>query len=326
MTMESMIATLPTQYRWASELTIPEIPEAKSIVVCGMGGSGIGGDVVAAIAEGPVFVNKDYGLPGWVEALPTPLVVAVSYSGNTEETLSAVEAAHDWGVPVVVVSSGGLLSDQAASEGWPLVTVPGGLQPRAAFGYLGGAVLRLVERAGLLSETGLSEAATVTGELLGTDLDGPGRHLADDLADGLAGKLTVIAAAGITSVAAYRWKTQINENAKSPAFVTRLPEGDHNEIEGWSTLPMIRTVGVVLLRDPSERPRVAARFGPTARLVSEGATVVGEVWAQGSSPFARIASLAVVGDLVSLRLARNAGIDPIEVEAIERFKKTLGEP
>jgi glucose/mannose-6-phosphate isomerase len=326
--MESMIQTLPDQYRWAAELAVPDIPAAGCVIACGMGGSGIGGDVAAAVAEGPMFVHKGYGIPDWVTALPNPLIVAVSYSGNTEETLSAVDAARTQGLPVAAVSSGGRLSELAADERWPIVQVPGGLQPRAAFGYLTGAVVRIVQGAGLLSKTGLAEASMVADQLLGKDLDGPGRHLADDLAEGLAGKIAFIAGSGIASVAAYRWKTQINENAKSPAFVTQLPEGDHNEIEGWSTLgsAMRRTVGVVTLRDEDAPPRVAARFEPTTRLLSEGATIVGEVWAQGSSPLARIASLAVVGDLVSLRLARNAGVDPVEVEAIERFKRTLGEP
>jgi glucose/mannose-6-phosphate isomerase len=324
MTMEAMIQSLPEQYRWAAELTPPPVPASGSALVCGMGGSGISGDVAAAVAGTPVFVHKGYGIPVWASAL-SPLVVAVSYSGNTEETLSAAEAALAAGLAVAVVTTGGALSRLAAERGWPSVEIPAGLQPRAAFGYLTGGVVRILEAAGLVREPGLQEAATVTDELLGSELDGPGRRLADDLADGLAGKVTLVAGSGITSVAAYRWKTQINENAKTPAFVLRLPEADHNEIEGWSTLTLRRAVGLITLRDAFEPASVAARFEPTADLLSEGSTVVGEVWAQGSSPLARIASLAVVGDLVSLRLARNAGVDPVGVEAIERLKRTLGE-
>ncbi|HZJ47831.1 MAG TPA: SIS domain-containing protein, partial [Acidimicrobiia bacterium] len=253
--------------------------------------------------------------------------VAVSYSGNTEETLSAVEAARGAGLSIAAVSSGGELSRLAQEHGWPLIAVPGGLQPRAAFGYLTGAVMRILEGAGLVDDAGLSEAATVTDELLGADLDGPGRHLADDLADGLTGRITLVVASLPASVAAYRWKTQINENAKAPAFTTTIPETDHNEIVGWSTLgsAIRRTVGVIALRDEHEPAPVAARFEPTLDFLSGGATFVGEVWAQGEHPLARIASLSVIGDMVSLRLARNAAVDPIPVDAIERLKKTLGE-
>jgi glucose/mannose-6-phosphate isomerase len=325
--MESMIESLPDQYRWAAGLRVPEVPGATSAIVCGMGGSGISGDVAAAIADGPVLVHKDYGLPSWAPSLPEPILVAVSYSGNTEETLSAVESARAAGLPVAAVSSGGQLSEIAADEGWPLIQVPGGLQPRAAFGYLAGAVVRLLEGAGLAHDVGLDEAAAVAGTLLGKHLDGPGRRLADDLAEGLAGKVTVVLGSGLTAVAAARWKTQINENAKSPAFVSVLPEADHNEVEGWTTLgsALRRTVGLVMLRDENEHGRVRARFEPTAQLLGEGASVVGEVWAQGSSRLARLTSLTAIGDLVSLRLARTAGIDPVAVDAIQQLKQTLGE-
>lgn len=325
--MESMIATLPDQFRWAAGLETPDVPAAASALVCGMGGSGISGDVAGAIADGPVFVHKNYGLPAWASTLPDPIIVAVSYSGNTEETLSAVRAARVEGLRVVAVSGGGALSELAAEKGWPIVQVPGGLQPRAAFGYLAGAVARVLEGAGIVTETGLEEASAVTATLLGESLKGPGRLLADDLADGLAGKVTVVLGSRHTAVAASRWKTQINENAKSPAFVSLLPEADHNEVEAWTTLgtALRRTVGVVTLRDESEHPRVRARFEPTIELVGEGATVVGEVWSQGTTRLARLASLAVIGDLVSLRLARTAGVDPVSVDAIQELKRTLGE-
>ncbi|MFZ0493380.1 MAG: bifunctional phosphoglucose/phosphomannose isomerase [Acidimicrobiia bacterium] len=322
-----MIETLPGQYRWAAELAQAEVPAARSALICGMGGSGISGDVAAAVATGPVFVHKDFGLPPWAPSLPESIVVAVSYSGNTEETLSAVESARAAGLPVAAVSSGGRLSQLATDGGWPLIRVPGGLQPRAAFGYLAGAVVRLIEGAGLAHDVGLDEAASITATLLGDGLRGPGRRLADDLAEELAGRIAVIMGSGLTAVAAYRWKTQINENAKSPAFVSLLPEADHNEVEGWTTLgtALRRTVGVVMLRDDSEPESVGARFRPTSRLLGEGATIVGEVWAQGTSRLARLASLAAIGDLVSLRLARIAGVDPVAVDAIQQLKQTLGE-
>lgn len=326
MTMEEMIRTLPGQYRWAHDIEVPSVPASQTVLVCGMGGSGIAGDVAAAAAGG-VFTHKSYGLPAWTAAM-RPLVVAVSYSGNTEETLSSTSEAVREGLQVVAVSTGGRLEAEAAEHGWPFVRIPEGLQPRAAFGYLAGTALRIVQAVGLMEEPGLEEAAVIVDELLGHDLDGPGVHLAEDLADGLSGKLAVVlGGTGPSAVAAYRWKTQINENAKSPAYVACLPEADHNDIVGWSTLGSItrRLVGVVALRDGLDDPRLARRFEPTLRAIREDVSVIGEVWAQGHSPMARIAGLAAVGDLVSVAIARNAGVDPIPVEPIETLKRTLSQ-
>ncbi len=323
-----MLETLAAQYRWAATLSPPDVPRSSAVLMAGMGGSGIAGDVAAAVAnDAPVFVHKGYGLPRWAARL-RPLVIAVSYSGNTEETRSVVDDALEAGLDVAVVAGGGQLGVLAAERDLPRVLVPTGLQPRAAFGYLSGATLRLIEAAGLVDDTGLEETATIVTTLLGEAMDGPAVPLADDLAEALSGRIAlVLAGQGVPAVAAYRWKTQINENAKAPAFRSVLPEADHNEIVGWSTWGSATRnwVGVVTLRDRHESSRLAARFAPTLEQLERGASVAGEVWAQGDSPLARLASLAVVGDLVSLALARDAGVDPVPVDAIEALKRRLTE-
>lgn len=323
-----MLETLVDQYRWAAAITPPEVPSRSAVLIAGMGGSGISGDVAAAVAsDTPVFVHKGYRLPRWAARL-RPLVIGVSYSGNTEETRSVVDDALEAGLDVAVVAGGGRLGALAVERDLPNIPVPTGLQPRAAFGYLSGAVLRLLEAAGYVAETGLDEAATVVSTLLGTAMDGPAVALADDLAGALRGRIVVVLAGqGVPAVAAYRWKTQINENAKASAFHSVLPEADHNEIVGWSTWGSATRnwVGVVALRDRHEPDHLAARFDPTLEQLAQGASVAGEVWAQGSSPLAHLASLAVVGDLVSLALARDAGVDPVPVEAIETLKQRLTE-
>ncbi len=332
MAMRSMIAGLPAQLRWAAGLDLPEVSTSDgTVVVAGMGGSGVSGDLVAPIAAAAgtlVHVHKGYELPGWSEAV-RPLLVAVSYSGNTEETISAVRAAEELGLAVAVVTTGGSLGELAASRDWPTLSVPGGLQPRAAVGYLFGAVMRVLEAAGVVPDAvaDLTEAADVAEELIGADGHGPGAQLADDLAEALVGRVAVIyGSPGPAAPAALRWKTQINENAKSPAYHGLVPELDHNEIVGWEGFPELgrRHLGLVLLRDHGETLQVGRRFALTARLISDRVAVVGEVWSHGESLAARMLSLGAVGDLVSLAMAEKAGVDPVTVTVLDTFKREIG--
>ncbi|MGH9166545.1 MAG: bifunctional phosphoglucose/phosphomannose isomerase [Acidimicrobiia bacterium] len=319
---------LPEQLRWAVALEVGEVPRAGSALVIGMGGSGISGDFAAQAADRGgrlVDVHKGYGLPGRA-AVQRPLVVAVSYSGDTEETLSGVEEARELGLPVTAISTGGELSRLAERHGWPWVSAPGGLQPRAAVGYLTGAVLRVLAAGGVLPDQRpvLVEAAALLDELLGPDEDGAAVELAGDLAEGLAGKVPVIyGGRGVAEVAAQRWKTQFNENAKIPAFWAVLPELDHNEIEGWAWSPA--RFGLVFLRDWDDDPRLGRRFELTAEALGGQPPLVGEVWAQGEGIVARMLSLAVVGDLTSVLMAELAGVDPDRVDVLEGIKRRMGE-
>lgn len=329
--MREAVAGLSGQLRWGVELDVPPLPPARRVLVCGMGGSGISGDFgreLAASEGRQVEVHKGYGLPGWAVGDDELLVVAVSYSGATEETLSAVDAALERGMRVATVSSGGTLASVATERGLPHVTVPGGLQPRAALGFLFSAVTRLLASAGMVADVRpqLSEAAEVWDGLAGADpAAGP---LAADLADALDGRAAVVyGSTGITAPAAQRWKTQINENAKWPAWWGLFPELDHNEIVGWTGLADLtrRRVGIVVLRDEAEHPRVASRVRLTRELTDADVAWVGDVWSQGASPSARMMSMVAVGDLVSLALAERAGVDPMPVDVIEDLKRGLTE-
>jgi len=330
--MRELIASLPDQLRWAAGLDTPPIERASEALVIGMGGSGIAGGIAAVVAEGcggRVGVHKSYGVPGWARDA-RPLVVAVSHSGDTEETLEGMEAAAALGLAVAVVTTGGKAAGMAAERGWPAVVVPPGPQPRAAVGYLSGGVLRVLESAGVLDPqaAALRESAEVVERLLGVG-DGPGVVLAEDLADALAGRVTVVYGGhGVGAVAANRWKTQINENGKAPAWWSVLPELDHNEVVGWSAAPELgrRHIGVVFLHDRDEHPKVAARSRATRRLMEDLTSIAGEVHAQGSGIPARIFSLVVVGDLVSVGIAERAGVDPMPVDAIDELKRSLEGP
>jgi glucose/mannose-6-phosphate isomerase len=325
--MQRMVATWGEQLRWAGQLAWPAGPSLDQVLICGMGGSGISGDFAAAVCPKPVRVHKAYGLPAWATVSRAP-VLAVSYSGNTEETLSAVEAARAAGLRLAAVGSGGRLLELARSEGWPFVEVPIGLQPRAALGYLLGGVLSLLGGWGLssINVNHLNAAAEVADSIV--EKTSPASHEVSNLAGNLQDRIVgVYGSEGLVAPAAQRWKTQINENAKWPAWWSLFPELDHNEVVAWSSLSHITRdrVAVVALRDRDEGPRVAARVRITASVVDRDVSWAGEVWSRGEHPLERIVSLAVMGDLVSLELARLAGVDPVPVDAIEELKQKLAE-
>lgn len=321
--MREMIAGLPGQFAWVVDGTPDATPvPGADVVVVGMGGSGIAGDAARVVApERRIDVVKAYRLPTWVAAA-RPVVVAVSYSGETEETRSALAEAQGLGLPTMTITSSGPLGGEVGH-----LTVPGGLQPRAAFGFLIGGLLRLLHAAGLIHDPrpALEETADLVGMLLGADLGGPAGALAHDLADALLGRLPfVYGSPGVSGVAAYRWKTQVNENAKLPAASGLLPELDHNELAGWRGSDQERRIGIVHLRDRDEHPQVVRRFAETASLT--GGATVGEVVSQGSSRLARLLSLTTVGDLVSLFLAERDAVDPVEVDVLIELKRRLKEP
>ena len=328
--MWTMIDTLPGQYRWAAELAIPPIAAASTVLVCGMGGSGISGDLVqtvAAVDGVDIRVHKDYGLPAWARAV-RPLVIAVSYSGNTAETLSSIEVAIELGLPVAIVTTGGELSRVAEAERYPVVVIPDGLQPRAALGYLAGAVLRLAASATPIHAPVpmLMEAAETIADLLGVDHLGEAHVRAREIAARLEGRLPVIwGSTGPTASVAQRWAKQLNENAKLPAYFSMVPELCHNELVPWafSRNEFRESTGIVLLRDCGERPEIARRFELMADLIGDNASVVGEVWTVGESVLARIATGALIGDLVSVYLAESTGVDPIPVDVLTELKNRL---
>jgi glucose/mannose-6-phosphate isomerase len=255
-----------------------------------------------------------------------PLVLAISFSGDTEETLTAVAEAEAAGLDLAVVSTGGTITAWAQDRGVPVVAVPVGPQPRAAIGWLLGSAARVAEAAGVLRNvrSELVEAADVVAEMC----SGPGWALAADIGEALAGRMTgIYGSDGLTAAVAGRWKTQINENAKAPAWSSVFPELDHNEIEAWTGVPDLaqRAVGLVVLRDVDEPAPIERRIRVTREVTRDDVAWVGEVWSQGTSVLARMMSLTVVGDMVSVALAEALGVDPMPVDAIQDLKLRLKE-
>jgi glucose/mannose-6-phosphate isomerase len=299
------------------------------LVVAGMGGSGIGGRlaraVIGARAERPLAMAGGYALPSWVG--PDTLVLCASYSGATEETLACYEQARARGAQRMVATTGGPLAELAREDGAPVIPLPGGFQPRAAVGYALVSALEAAAACGAApSLRDEVEAAAALAERLAAEWgpDAPGDAAPKALAQRLVGTVPVIAGTELTADVAYRWKTQLNENAEVPAFASALPELDHNEIVGWAAARDLGPFAAVFLEDPAEPARSLRRIELTARAAEAGAAVVERVRARGGTAAERVVSLVLLGDLVSLYLAVLRGADPGAVRAIDELKAGLG--
>ena len=301
---------------------VPAVDPPGDLIVCGMGGSAIGGDLAAAVlgdrALRPVRTVRDYVLPPGLG--PENLVLAASYSGDTEETLACFEAAGEVGTPRVALTTGGKLAEAARAAGVPVIGVPSGMQPRAAVVYMVVGALGCAAASG--AAPSLHEEIEAGAELL--------RRLAEAaledeshpkrLARDLHGRIPVFYGAGATAAVAYRWKAQVNENDKRPAFAAVLPEADHNEICAWERPG---DLAAVFLEEPGQDPRVRRRIEVTAELIEAAGAPVHRVEATGETPFERVMSLVLLGDLTSVYLASLDGIDPTPVDAIEQLKAKL---
>ena len=308
---------------------LPDRETVENVVVLGMGGSGIVGDVLAATAGPfmavPVVTVKSYTLPAFVGE--ASLVFAVSFSGDTEETIEAATEAAVQGARVIVVTAGGELAKLAAAWGAPLVAVPDTIpQPRAALGAL--AVPPLV----ILEEIGLFPGASQWIDLAVEHLRRRRHELAAD--DGPAAEVArrigrtiplVHASGALGAAAAERWKTQVNENAKAPAFASVQPELSHNEVQGWGQHGDVtrQVLSVVMLRHDAEHPQVMRRFELVSELLREIVAGIVEVRATGEGELAQLSDLALFGDYVSLHMAANEGIDPGPVPTLAEIKQQL---
>ncbi len=287
---------------------------AAGLAICGMGGSGVGALLAAGIvgdrAAVPIVSVRDYALPGWIGADWT--VLLSSYSGGTEETLACWDAAAH--ARRLVVTTGGELAERAQAEGVPVIDVPPGFQPRAAVGYATVVAVEVAAIAGVVDS--LRDEVAAAAAFLRDEL-GSLEDEARELAAAIGASIPVVAGAGLTVPAAYRWKCQVNENANRAAFWSELPELDHNEIEGWRDRSAITPV---FLEDPVEtHARVRLRFDLTADIVG-GAH---RVRARGTTRAERLLSLVLLGDLVSLHLALDDGTDPVEIPALIDLKSRL---
>ena len=304
--------------------------DADAVVVLGMGGSGVAGDVIRALYSDtvavPIVASKGYAIPAFCG--PRTLVLSVSYSGETEETLAATQTASERGCRVVSMSAGGALAKLAEEEGRPHVAIPAdAVMPRAALGYLVGACIGVLEAAGTIPEAGNEIAEAVTfAQRFAAGLE-PERLTDDNMAKATAARIhgrtpVIWGSEGLAEAAAVRWKAQLNENAKVPAFHATLPELDHNDVEGWTDGIGAGFVAVVL-RHADEHPRIAARVGITRALVGTAGLEVHDVRASGTSKLQQLLSLVLLGDFASVYLAILRGVDPTPVPVLSELKERL---
>jgi glucose/mannose-6-phosphate isomerase len=310
---------------WRVETAAIQPFEASALVVCGMGGSGIGGSLAAAAfgdrLSRPIAVVRDYELASWMT--PEVAVLCMSYSGNTEETLACFEAAEALGARRVAATTGGALAAAARAAGVPVIGIPSGLQPRAAVGYMFAIAAEV--------------AATIqAAEPIRTEIDAAAAWLSErsdalvarsaEIAGSLGESAPTVYGCDLTVPVAYRWKTQINENAKRHAFTHELPELDHNEIVAWDPGTEGGAFSAVFLEDSDQHPRERQRAELTTKLIEPSAKSVLRVEMEGPNRTARMLWGVMLGDLVSLHLAAARGVDPSPIAMIERLKDELGRP
>jgi glucose/mannose-6-phosphate isomerase len=324
--MLDAVKALPEHLRdalWRIESARAQTMEAPAALVCGMGGSAIGGDLAAAALADrltkPMLVSRGYELPAWAPA--GSAVLCSSYSGDTEETLACYAGAEALGAQRLVATTGGELAEAARRDGVPVIGLPAGLQPRAAVGYMFcvAAELAALALAGPRIHTEIDATASHLGEAVGAAQD-----RAKEIATQIGDALPVIYGSDLTAPVAYRWKTQVNENGKLPAFSAVLPEADHNDLQGWSGAE--GRLAAILIEDRDQHPRERRRFELTAKAIEPHAAAVIRLETEGETRTDRILHAVMLGDLVSIELAGAHGVDPLPVEGIEAFKRELGRP
>ncbi len=302
----------------------------QNIVLCGLGGSAIGGDLLKSYLGGelkiPFIVNRHYVLPGFVNK--NSLVIISSYSGNTEETTTAFKEALKRRARVLCISSGGEVESLAKKRKIALIRIPGGLPPRAALGYSFFPLLITLGKLGLTKNKGkeIREALALlkqkSDEYSNPDQES---NKAFQLAEQLRGRIGVVySSTERFDAVATRWRGQMAENGKSLMFGHVLPEMNHNELVGWNVLKeQMREMQVFFLRDKDDHARVKVRMDITQGIIAEYTSRVTEVWSEGTSLLTRMFSLVYLGDWVSYYLAILHGVDPTPVRVIDLLKEEL---
>jgi glucose/mannose-6-phosphate isomerase len=333
--MLARIRELPEQCRraWRQAMDFdlpPGYDTVDKVVILGMGGSAIGGDLVKDIIEAeagvPVIVHRGYGLPAFVDG--RTLIITSSYSGNTEETLSGFEPSLKTGARVLAVTTGGRVKEMAEANGVPVFKIDYAAQPRAALGFSFVPTLGILQKLGFIADKASDLAETVDVlETLVTKLDEKSPQVsnpAKQLAHHLHGKLAVVYGAGILAGAAHRWKTQLNENGKAWAFYEVFPELNHNATVGYPfPTELIDKIRVVLLRSALFSERIKLRYEVTCELLGRAGVGYDFVDGVGESPLSQMMSAVMTGDFTSYYLAVLNRVDPTPVEAISYLKDRL---
>lgn len=308
--------------------TICDSSEIDNVVVSGMGGSALGALFIKSwlSLDVPFEVVRDYSLPGYVGA--RTLLIASSFSGNTEETLFCLDQAEQNGAKIVCIANGGKLEERARESGHVFIKLPDCPQPRFAAFYSFKAMTAVLVASGLVSDDTLDEISKA-GTFLETEtkkftrdvatIDNPAKKLALEI----MGKSPVIYSGALLSSASYKWKISFNENAKNVAWCGIYPEFNHNEFIGWSSHPNDKPYAVIDLRSSFDNPQVTKRFEISDRLLSGQRPKAYIVNAVGNTELEQLVWVITFGDFVTLYVAMLNEVDPTPVDLVERMKKEL---
>ena len=306
--------------------------DIHNVVVAGMGGSAIGGDVAKLLCKNelkvPMLISRNYTLPGWVNE--NTLVICSSYSGNTEETLAAFEHARVKGAQIVGISTGGTLSEKMAEFELDLVTIPGGLQPRAALAFSLVPMLFLMKQTGLIGSETMDQLPGAA-SFIASIRDGYGKQSENNPTYSLAQRIyktipVIYGETDATGTLAVRFKGQLNENAKMLAYCNELPEMNHNEIVGFkNNQDILNHISIIWLKDEKDHPRTAVRQESSQEIIDDLCANHEVVSAVGDSVATRFLHLIHYGDWVSYWCAILHQTDPTPVKKIDRLKAILSE-
>ena len=323
--MNQLVAEFPAQMQEALDIAttfnLETTPDFQNVVICGLGGSGIGATILSQLigSEGdkPIIVSKDYTIPAFVNKLS--VVIACSYSGNTEETLEALDASMESGAQIMCITSGGKLLEMAKENAWPHIQIPGGYPPRSAFGFSSVQLFKLAECLGLVSSNWKKEM-TLAMELIQRDQEAISKN-AEVLAEQLVGKLPVIYSSNWLEGVGTRWRQQINENAKMLCWHHYYPEMNHNELVGWRNND--EKLAVLMLKSNLDHSRVAKRMELSETIYRKYTPNAHLIEAKGSTPIEQAIYLIHFGDWMSVHLADFRESDSTEVKVIDWLKGEL---
>jgi len=316
--LEEFYKQITDGYRLGAELKYAKMPELGGILITGMGGSALPGEILATYmhdSKTPIMVSKDYTVPASVNS--KTLVFAISYSGNTEETIESYKDALSHNANVIAITSGGKLEDLARKGGRPLIKVPSGYQPRAAYGFMTMAMIAVLEKQGLLK--GQEEAAARAAETLRKFQKF--EEIGDGIAEHLVNKVPLVYSSTKMKAVAYKWKISFNENTKIHAFYNVISELNHNEMVGFTNL--VAPYHLIMIEDEKDHPRVKKRMDILKKQVKEKGVDVSVIKLEGRDELSKIMSGIYIGDWTSYLLAIKYGVDPTPVDMIEEFKRQM---
>ncbi len=325
--MRQIILQFPEQFKVGVE-AVKEIKirgKFKRIFICGMGGSSLPGEILKMYLEYakiniPLTLHRNYSLPPWAEE--NDLAFAISYSGNTEETISAFEEALKRKLKLISITSGGRLAQISQENKVPLILIPGHLPPRMALGYLVGSLFKALINLKILPE--------ITKEILKLETTLEPRKWEKEgkiLAKKLKNKIPLIYSSAFNFPLAKIWKIKFNENSKVPAFANFFPELNHNEMVGFSENQnlqfKIQNFHLLILKDTTDHPRILKRMDLTAKILRKRGLKVENIYLPKKEFFQKIFSNLLLADWASYYLALNYQIDPMPVKIVQEFKKLM---